>query len=557
MDASTAIDDAFAQLRRFLVEHAPTAATRLGDHTRDGDLDDWSRDSVAARERELDALARRLDGLAGATAADVDADGDRVLLADTVAALRFELSGRRAHETDPLHYLDVASGGLDDLLRRDDLPPEPRRRALASRLAQVPRLLEQARDALVAVPAPHREVALRRMPSTVALCAEVVPAFAPEAAAAGEAAADACRAFAAWLDDGGDAPAPDWRLGPERWADALRLALGVRMPADEVFARASARLDELQEEAAEHAGAVLAGVGAPDPGPDERVRAALEVVAADTASPQELVATAAGVLDEIEAFLREADLVTLPDDTELVVEEMPGYQQGVAVAFFVPAPPLEEAGAAHTYYLSPIPDDWDAAQTTSFLREYNVHALRSVGIHEALPGHFVQFAAALQHPRLLRRALWNSAFAEGWAVYVEREVVAAGYGGVDAARLRLTNVKMDLRAVANALLDQGLHVAGWDDDRAFDLLCGRAYQERAEATGKLVRGKVTAGQLSSYFVGGEEMADLRRDVEAAQAAAFSARAFHDAVLSHGTPPFAVLRRALLGDEPDPDPGGDP
>lgn len=547
MDARTQVEDAFGDLRRHLVEHAPTTATRLGDHSRDGDLDDWSPASVGARDRDLDALARRLDDLAAVTADDVEADGDRVLLADTVAALRFDLSGRRAHETDPLHYLDVATGGLDELLRRDDLPAEPRRRALASRLAQVPRLLDQARRGLVAVPAPHRQVALRRMPSTIALCGEVVPAFAPEAADAAEAAADACRAFAAWLSDGAEAPAPDWRLGPERWADALRLALGVRMPAEEVARRARARLAELQEEAAELAGAVLAGAGVADPGRQERVQAALDLVAADTAPADRLVATAAAVLDEIVAFLRGVDLVSLPEDTELVVKEMPAYQQGVAVAFFVPAPPLEEADAAHTYYLSPIPDDWDAARAESFLREYNVHALRSVGVHEAYPGHFVQFAAALRHPRLLRRALWNSAFAEGWAVYVEREVVAAGYGGADADRLRLTNVKMDLRAVANALLDQGLHADGWDDDTALDLLVRQAYQERAEADGKLVRGKVTAGQLSTYFVGGEEMADLRRDVEAAQGPAFSARAFHDAVLAHGTPPIPVLRRALLGD----------
>jgi uncharacterized protein (DUF885 family) len=271
------------------------------------------------------------------------------------------------------------------------------------------------------------------------------------------------------------------------------------------------------------------------------VRAGLDAAAADRPTRQTLVAEGAAVLTEIIDFVREWGEVDLPEPDTLRVQEVPAFQQGVAVAFFVPAPPLEPQ-APDTYFLSPIPEHWDDEQADSFLREYNRSALRSVGIHEAYPGHYVQFAAALAHPRLIRRMLWNSAFAEGWAVYVEQAVAAAGFGGPE---LRLVSAKLAMRSVANALLDQGLHVHGWSDEQALDLMTARAYQEQSEATGKLVRGKVTAGQLSSYFVGTAEMDDLRRDVEAARGAAFDVREFHRQVLAQGTPPFAVLRRALL------------
>ena len=108
-----------------------------------------------------------------------------------------------------------------------------------------------------------------------------------------------------------------------------------------------------------------------------------------------------------------------------------------------------ETAAAHTYYLSPIPASWDDDQAASFLREYNAYALRSVGIHEAYPGHYVQLSAAQRHPRLLRRVLWNSAFAEGWAVYVERELIEGGYGEAvtdNADRMRLISAKLHLRS---------------------------------------------------------------------------------------------------------------
>jgi uncharacterized protein (DUF885 family) len=163
----------------------------------------------------------------------------------------------------------------------------------------------------------------------------------------------------------------------------------------------------------------------------------------------------------------------------------------------------------------------------------------------------VQLAFAQRHPRLLRRTLWNSAFAEGWAVYAERQVVGAGFGAGEAdpagARMRLISAKMELRSVANALLDQALHVHGWTDEEAMALMVDRSYQEPAEAQTKLLRGKVTAGQLSTYFVGGEEMDDLRHDVAAARGGAFSPAAFHADVLAQGTPPFPVLRRALLNE----------
>ncbi|MDP9405191.1 MAG: DUF885 domain-containing protein, partial [Actinomycetota bacterium] len=335
-------------------------------------------------------------------------------------------------------------------------------------------------------------------------------------------------------------------LGERRWGDALRLALGVRMPAEQVWQRAERELSRLQAEIEEHAAAVLGSDAAGRSG-NELVRAGLAVAAQDRSDRGRLVADAAGVLDGIKAFLRAEGSFELPEPDALRVEEVPAFMQGYAVAYFMPAPPLEPA-AAHTYYLSPVPDAWDEEQAASFLREYNVHALRSVGIHEAYPGHYVQLAAAQRHPRLVRRALWNSAFAEGWAVYVERQVIGAGFGADDpvaAARLRLVSAKMEMRSVANALLDQGLHTRDWSDEQALSLMVDATYQEQSEADGKLVRGKVSAGQLSTYFVGGEEMGDLRRDVEAAQGAEFSARAFHRAVLAEGTPPFPVLRRALL------------
>lgn len=539
------VDAVFGGLIRHWVDVSPVTATQLGDHTRDGDLDEWGPRAADDQLRVVSGLLRRLGEVGPGT--DPEVAGDTLLLRDALDAMHFELATRRSHERDPLFFLGLATGAVHELIRRDDLDPGPLRPAVAARAAQVPRLLEQAQQWLTEVSAPHRQVALLRLPGAVHLFGDVVPRFAPEAAEAGEMAVAACRRFGRWLEDR-QGPEPDWRLGAQEWSGALRLALGVRMTPEELWARAEAQGAQLQMRLEELSRAVL-GRQADGLSGAELVRAGVAAASVDQSMPSDLVANAAGVLSDIRDFIRQWGEFELPEPDTLRVEEVPPFMQGVAVAYFVPAPPLETA-APHTYYLSPIPSEWGAEQAASFLREYNLYALRSVGIHEAYPGHYVQLAFAQRHPRLLRRALWNSAFAEGWAVYAERRMIDAGfgdaYGEAAGARMRLISAKMELRSVSNAMLDQGLHVHGWSDEQAMALMVNRTYQEPAEAETKLLRGKVTAGQLSTYFVGGEEMDDLRRDV-AASGPSFSAARFHADVLSQGTPPFPVLRRALLGE----------
>lgn len=538
------VDGVFARFIGYLVEVSPVAATHMGDHRRDAELDDWAPGEADRRLRTISELRADLAALPATD--DGEVEGDALLIDDALAAAEFEYAGQRAHETDPLFYLGLATAGVHDLIRRDDLPVAPRAAALAGRLSQVPRLLDQGLAALGDVPQPHRDLALLRLPGAVQLFGEVAPAFSSESAEAATAAVAACRRFGAWLEERSE-PFPDWRLGPQRWADSLRLALGVRMPPEELWQRAEDGFDSAQEEMERLSAAVLGEAGRGLRG-QELVRAGVAAASADHSDRDALVKDAAGVLDEIKDCIREWGEFPLPAPDALRVEQVPPFLQGAVVAFFVSAPPLEPE-AAHTYYLSPIPDAWDDEQAASFLREYNIHSLRSVGIHEGYPGHYVQQAFANEHPRMVRRVLWNSAFAEGWAVYVERRMVGHGFGGdgVEGDRMRLISAKMGLRSMANALLDQGMHARGWSDEHARDVLVKRAYQEQAEVEAKIMRSKTTSGQLSSYFVGGEEMDDLRRDAEVAAGDSFSAQRFHAEVLAQGTPPFPVLRRALLGE----------
>jgi len=196
--------------------------------------------------------------------------------------------------------------------------------------------------------------------------------------------------------------------------------------------------------------------------------------------------------------------------------------------------------------MSPAPADWAPEQVASFYREYNKHLMHDLIVHEAMPGHYVQ----LGHSRrftgpgtMIRSALRSGPFVEGWAVYAEQLMAAAGYPGHgDPRALRMQQLKMQLRMIINAILDARVHGHGMTRQQAMELMTGRGYQEEGEAAGKWRRALLTSAQLSTYYVGYTEVSDLAAELLAGGG---SQRAVHDRMLAHGSPPPRLLR-GLLG-----------
>jgi hypothetical protein len=571
--ADRATDRATRLVERYLdliVTHEPVEATRLGLPDGAGALPDLAPAALAARSRDLGALAAAIEAALASLPAEVrgaarEARGDLLLLADSVAYRRFLLDERPRLHQDPLAALTLVAAGLHEHLRRTDVDQaEQCRRLEASvqRARRVPVLLEQAGSLLTGAPAPHLDVALQRLPGLIALVRDELPRRAEAlgidvspARDAGEVAAEGLEAFGALLDELTEEPASDWRLGPEHHAVTLRSALGTVMAPGEIEDRARSWIAEVRAEMAELAAATWSRRFPGEPVPAdaaERIRRTLDAIAATAVPRDALVDEARRAIEEARAFALASGLTDVPPAERLTVTEVPPFLRGIAVAFISQAPPLEpEAGC--TFYLAPVPDAWDDAQARSFLREYNPSQLRSLAIHEGYPGHFVQLEHASQHPRLARRLLTRPAFAEGWAVYIERVVAAAGFGDdatsvVSGDDYRFTQRKLELRIATNALLDVGLHAGELTDDDALSLLTRTACQEHAEAEGKLTRAKVTSGQLCAYFVGGEEVTDLRAEVEQREGAGFDLRDFHQRLLSHGTPTVALVAGALRDDD---------
>ena len=166
-----------------------------------------------------------------------------------------------------------------------------------------------------------------------------------------------------------------------------------------------------------------------------------------------------------------------------------------------------------------------------------------------MPGHFVQLALANQYPGKLRAVLASGTFIEGWAVYAEQMMADEGLLDHDPL-MTLIARKWYLRGIANAILDQAIHTDGIDRDTAMRLMMEDTFQEEREAAAKWVRAQLTGAQLSTYFVGYLEHADLRQETELNWGDEFQLKAYHDRVLSHGSPPVKFVR-ALILEKPIP------
>ncbi|WP_430499986.1 DUF885 domain-containing protein [Micromonospora trifolii] len=524
-----------------LLESRPGAATAAGDHRFDDRLPDLSADGLSADRAMLSDAANALSEL-DPDSLDVDEQVDHALLTSFVDRELFELTEIRSHEWDPLRHNPGPL--LHPLLARPYAPAEVRLTQLAGRLAAVPDALATARATLRDMPRIHAETAVGQFAGTAALIRDELPPLLAQAPGhldrvepAATAAIAALEEFVAWLRTGlaADAgPGRDPRLGRRRWEARLWHTLDTELGAAEIQRRAWANLDRVTAEIREAAVELVGG-----PADDATVRRALDLLAAEHPNDATIVELAGVTLDEATDFVRAHDLVTLVDD-RCVIQEMPEFARGVAVAYCDAPGPLETAALPTFYCIAPTPSDWSAQRVESFYREYNDHMIRNLTVHEAMPGHFLQLAHARRYVGGTRvRALAESGpFIEGWAVYAEEVMTGLGFGGLP---VRLQQLKMQLRMTINALLDQLVHAEDLPEAEAMALMTGRGFQEEGEAAGKWRRAQLTSTQLSTYFVGYSEVAEIA----AARPDGVSVRDWHDAMLAHDCPPPRHLR-TLLG-----------
>ena len=562
-----AVDAAFADLSKRALDTwmqlSPVSATQIGDHRYDSELDDLS---AAGQQKTLAAYKALLGELDKIEVAKLGRENqvDAAILRNQLQSEIWNAEVLQSGKWDPQLYNGIAGSAIYGLMAREFAPLPERLKSATARMEKLPAIFAQARENLdpARVPKIHAETVAKQNKGILSIVdtfitphiGELPQADQQRLQAAIEGLKKAVDEQQTWLDKTLVPNAKgDFRIGAEKYDQKLKFALSSSLSRQEIGERARAELKRVREDMYGIAQTVLKDKpGAPempaqptDEQQQKAIEAALELAYADKPARDKVVDDAKAALEQSTAFVREHDLMTLPDAPVDIIL-MPEFQRGVAVAYCDSPGPLDK-NLKTFYAVSPIPDDWNEKQVDSFLREYNSRMIHLLSIHEGTPGHYLEGWHSAKFPSTLRAVLRSGLFAEGWAVYTERMMQEQGYLNNDPL-FHLVQLKFYLRTISNAILDQGVHVDNWDREKAMHLMTHDAFQQESEAAGKWVRAQLTSAQLPTYFVGAQEHFDTRKAVQEKLGDKFNLKAYHDQMLSYGAPPVRFARQLML-DQP--------
>ena len=534
----------------------PMFATYLGNHDYDNQLDDLSPQARAEDlqndTRVLNELKQQVDLKRLSRNAQIDLEIWQHFLEYRI----WQATNSNDFANDPRVYLTYVSDSVFTLLTQSTLPKHRNVENASKRIAQIPSIVQAAKQSIGQPPKILTEIAIKRTDGAIAFyesdifkLAEESPQLSPLQAPSRSAAAS-LKDYKKFLEQEVlPRSKGDWRIGKEKFAKKLELELDAGLTAAEVIQAANAEADRVEQEmyyvAKQLWHTIFVGQSLPpddQQGRRDTIRKVLGELGKEHGKPDTLVQDAQKTVSAIKEMIVRKKILTLPDPDQCDIIEMPEFQRGFSAAYLNPAPALDP-NAKSLYAISPPPTEWPAERQEAFFKEYNKYMLQILTIHEAYPGHYVQLDYSNRVRSPIRKILSSGVFAEGWAVYTEQMMLDQGYGEGDLA-LRLHQLKFYLRAVLNAILDYSMHCTEMSDEQAMELLVGRGYQTEGEAFGKVQRAKQSSCQLSTYFVGRTAFYRLRQNVQRARGENFNLQEFHEQVLNCGTIPVKYLQELV-------------
>jgi uncharacterized protein (DUF885 family) len=555
---ATPDDDRFQKLASDYIEQTlqthPEQATELGDHRFDDRLTDYSTETRAKELAAAKAFREKLTSFGADAKLSGPNSVDLRILQDSVDYEIFDLEELKDEDWNPLAYNQSLANSLYLLVAREFDTPEKRIPNLRKRMEGIPAVIAQAKANLKHSPRVHTETAIDQVQGAVSFVREGLnplldraPQMKKELTPLQEKTAVALEEYKKWLQtdllprsDG------DFRLGMDKFRKKLRFALASDLSVEELLKRAQADLASTQTAIYETAlplykkyfpNADQATLG------DKKkiTTAVLDRLAEQHPDDNTIVDLAQKVVVEATDFVRKKNLVTVPNKP-LKVIVMPEFKRGQGIAYCDSPGPLEKNGETF-FACEPTPKDWTKERKESFYREYNNYMVRDLTVHEAMPGHYLQLAHAneFRAPTLVRAIFQSGTFVEGWAVYTEQMMAEAGYGGPE---VKMQQLKMRLRVICNAILDQSIHTANMSEQEALDLMMKEGFQQEGEAVAKWKRARLSSTQLSTYFIGVTEHLEMRERAKARAGVSFDLKKYNDSVLSFGSPPVKYVRELL-------------
>jgi len=547
-------DDYFDQV---YFRYAPFAGTQAGFHQYDAQLEDFSRPAVVAEIAALKAFERRIEAIQpDDSPADFVPRTDRQIVLSNIRSQLLSLESIRPWQKDADNYSSACANAAFVLMERKFAPPDDRLRSLIAREKQMPALLAAARVNLQNPPRIFTEIAVEQLPGIISFFEHDVPqAFADaqdpahkaEFAQTNAAVIAALNDYLGWLKtDLLPRSNGDFRIGADVFRKKLEFDEMVDLPLDKLLEIGWADLRKNQAHFKQVAHELE---------PHKDPSAVLEELDADHPAPDQLLDSFRATFNGLVGFIRANHIVTIPSDVRPIVEETPPFMRATTFASMDTPGPFE-THATEAYFNVTLPDPkMTPPEVESYMHSFNIGTVISTAVHEAYPGHYVQFLWLPQAPSKVRKILGANTDIEGWAHYCEQMMLDEGYGQPGAGArderesklLRLGQLQDALLRDARFIVGIEMHTGNMAFEQAEEFFQKEGYQSKETAMVETKRGAGDPTYLY-YTLGKLEILKLREDVKKKEGAAFSLEKFHDDFLRQGFPPIEIVREAMLGDD---------
>jgi uncharacterized protein (DUF885 family) len=542
---STFVDDYFSELFRW----TPTAGTAAGLHQYDDSLEDLSAAAITRRIKTLHGQQQRLLKLQEGKLTPEEAI-DAEILDSQIRAELLELETVRSWRLNPMTYVAAPAAAIDLLIKRNFATPKERLRSVIARLNATPAVFQAMRANIADPPKEFTDLALIVGGGSVGYFRDTLAGWAKEAAAgdaplleqfqkANREVLKALEESVAWLKkDLLPHSQGSYVIGADNFHKKLLYEEMVDIPLDKLLAIGEANLKKDYDAFLETARKI---------DPAKPPAAVMKALSDDHPTEADLIPSARRTIEKVRQFLIDKQIVSIPSEVRPTVQETPPFARNGSFASMDTPGPYETRATEAFYYVTPTEKEWDAKQKEEHLRLFNAPVMDLITIHEAFPGHYIQFLYAKQYPTKTRKLTTCGTNVEGWAHYTEQMMVDEGYGGGDP-RIRLAQLSEALLRDCRYVVGIKLHTQGMSVEKGAKFFVEKGFQEPANAYQEARRGTYNPTYLY-YTLGKLQILKLREDYRKAKGPAYRLQTFHNDFVKQGGVPIKLIRRILLpGDE---------
>jgi hypothetical protein len=518
---------------------SPTTGTSSGFHQYDTQLEDYSKAGIDAQTKALHQAEKEFAAL--------PPDPDRDLILSYIRATLLDIEQVRTWEKNPDTYSSGVTNSVFVIMSRTFAPPADRLKSVIARERQFPAVFDAARANLKNPPRIYTEIAIEQLPGIVSFFQNDVPsafkevkdpALLAEFKKSNDQAIDVLKRYQEFLEKDLLARSKgDFRLGGSLFSKKLLYEEMVGLPLDSLLEIGMTDLHRNQQAFKETAAKI---------DPSKTPQQILDDVTHDHPAPDHLLQSFRDVLGGLKDYITAKQIITIPSPVLPILEETPPFMRALTTASMDTPGPYEKV-AKEAFFNVTLPEpSWTPQHVEEHMEGFNRGTIISTAIHEAYPGHYVQFLWMQSIPSKVRKLLGANSNAEGWAHYCEQMMLDEGYGNGDP-KLRLGQLQDALLRDARYIVGIQMHTGKMSYEQGIDFFVKEGYQTHAIGEVETKRGTSNPTYLY-YTLGKLEIMKLREDYRKMRGSAFTLEEFHDRFMREGWPPIKIVRKALLGND---------